>query len=427
MREITVHLRAIGQELILNPPFLASKTVNITRLAFDLDEYWAGADKTALFWTALTEDHPIPARLDENDSCMVPADVITAPGFFVSLFAGWWEEDTKDLFRITTNAAFIPLNPSGFRPPAPPTPDVYTQILAALNKKEQASGKRFTLHKTVNLTRRKLSETLPFSEKVLLVIRMPQNLGGSYPITFGEGRKISETPMAERSVDTADGDTVLLLIDISEGIYRFETAATSYIAVSGITERQSFSDVVPHEGRVSIAEDIGIVSVHCDGYFPDLSSAEIYVIEKTVQTNRFDLNHHTLSVAKSAGVIINDYEKGFELEATAGIAANIVLPVTNPLSWTRRPYLVIEGDPSSTARLTVQLAWNNQTFFATVHSNAAPQQYGKQTLWNLAPYIPAHLNDQLWIYVYVTPTEDGGHVARFPSFYLSNAAPEVEA
>ena len=108
MNEIVVSLSVKGQELSSAEPFLAEYAVNTIRTCFTFDEHWEGGVKAAVFSTETGEDYK--QMLDENDSCIVPAEVMIAPGFFVSVFADW-ESDVET--RLTTNKVFLYLQRSG--------------------------------------------------------------------------------------------------------------------------------------------------------------------------------------------------------------------------------------------------------------------------------------------------------------------------
>ena len=90
---------------------------NYLTASFSFSEEWTGT-KTAIF----TADKPYTLQLKEN-ACVVPWEVIKAPGFWVSVYCG---------DRVTANRAQVYVEESGYQTgetPEPPTPDVYTQLL----------------------------------------------------------------------------------------------------------------------------------------------------------------------------------------------------------------------------------------------------------------------------------------------------------
>lgn len=91
---------------------------------------WQG-EKTAIFTKNGNSYHVL---LDENDSCVVPWEVIEAPSFRVSLFAG-------DL--ITADSVLIPVISSGYceetSAPSNPTSTIYNQIIKKLSLLEVQS------------------------------------------------------------------------------------------------------------------------------------------------------------------------------------------------------------------------------------------------------------------------------------------------
>lgn len=105
---------------------------------FGTDE-WEGKTITAIFRTSSDAYEVI---LDENNTCLVPWEVLQKPyqGFYVSCFAG-------DL--ITVNTAQVVVIESGYDDDSessqPPTPSVYAQILEKLDDaKHNVDGGLFT-------------------------------------------------------------------------------------------------------------------------------------------------------------------------------------------------------------------------------------------------------------------------------------------
>ena len=100
---------------------------NYLTASFSFSEEWTGT-KTAIF----TAEKAYTVLL-EGDACVVPWEVIKAPGFWVSVYCG---------DRVTANRAQVYVEESGYRTgetPEPPTPDVYTQLLEAVEGAEEVA------------------------------------------------------------------------------------------------------------------------------------------------------------------------------------------------------------------------------------------------------------------------------------------------
>lgn len=107
-------------------PVADSKNYLNARFSFSPD--WVGA-KTAIFEGA----EKAYTVLLEGDACVVPWEVIKAPGFWVSVYCG---------DRVTANRAQVYVEESGYQTgetPEPPTPDVYTQLLEAVEGAEEVA------------------------------------------------------------------------------------------------------------------------------------------------------------------------------------------------------------------------------------------------------------------------------------------------
>ena len=107
-------------------PVADSKNYLNARFSFSPD--WVGA-KTAICEGA----EKAYTVLLEGDACVVPWEVIKAPGFWVSVYCG---------DRVTANRAQVYVEESGYQTgetPEPPTPDVYTQLLEAVEGAEEVA------------------------------------------------------------------------------------------------------------------------------------------------------------------------------------------------------------------------------------------------------------------------------------------------
>lgn len=105
------------------------------RFTFQSDD-WDSMEKHAVFRKYLcgsSDAYTVP--LNSAGEVMVPAEVITARGFEISVYG------YSDGQRITTNKIYIPVQEAGYekgRIPNPPAPDLYEQLLDAM--KHQVNG-----------------------------------------------------------------------------------------------------------------------------------------------------------------------------------------------------------------------------------------------------------------------------------------------
>lgn len=107
-------------------PKLAPHNVNSVKLTVDFDSTWDGYGKAAVFYT---ESNPTVFEkvLDADDSCLVPPEVLTAPGYMFVVIKGVKSSDNsvKSSARLTLkvskgNPLFVV---------SEPTKDVYSQLL----------------------------------------------------------------------------------------------------------------------------------------------------------------------------------------------------------------------------------------------------------------------------------------------------------
>ena len=101
-------------------------SMNFLYAQFTFSEEWTGT-KTAVF---KGKEKTYNALLDENDTCLVPWEVLTESWFYVSVFCG-------DL--VTANKVTIYTIPSGYEigdESRVPTPEIYIQVIEKLNEIE---------------------------------------------------------------------------------------------------------------------------------------------------------------------------------------------------------------------------------------------------------------------------------------------------
>lgn len=125
MSEIKV--QCIDQAIsFLNTPVISSGNVNYDRITFDFCSKWDGYTKTAIFYR--TKDDVYYQLLDENNSCLIPNEVLGEKGvIYIGVFG---TSDDKTItsqvltYRILEGAITDDLRP------ADPTPDIYDQIIS---------------------------------------------------------------------------------------------------------------------------------------------------------------------------------------------------------------------------------------------------------------------------------------------------------
>ena len=111
------NIRRIGANNIV------ADSKNYLYASFDFSSEWTGT-KTAIFKHGSEVYHVL---LEDDDTCLVPQEVIKAGGFTVSVFAG---------NLITTDAVKVFVKKSGYEDggaPGRPTADIYNQIIEKLD------------------------------------------------------------------------------------------------------------------------------------------------------------------------------------------------------------------------------------------------------------------------------------------------------
>ena len=105
---------------------VVTNSMNYLYAQFMFSEEWTG-EKTAVF---KGKEETYNALLDENNTCLVPWEVLTESWFYVSVFCG-------DL--VTANKVTIYTIPSGYEigdESRVPTPEIYIQVIEKLNEIE---------------------------------------------------------------------------------------------------------------------------------------------------------------------------------------------------------------------------------------------------------------------------------------------------
>ena len=123
-------IKVVNQRLYLEPPETAEGTREYLKAEFSFSEEWDGTVKTAFFWGADGENHP---KLLKDDTCIVPAEALAAPGRVGVSVSGTLGETiiTTDIKSFTVPATLSGGTPSN------PEPTVWQQILEKVDETRQ--------------------------------------------------------------------------------------------------------------------------------------------------------------------------------------------------------------------------------------------------------------------------------------------------
>lgn len=123
-------IKVVNQRLYLEPPETAEGTREYLKAEFSFSEEWEGMTKTAFFRGADWENHP---KLLKDDTCIVPAEALAAPGRVGVSVSG-----TRGETIITTDIKSFsaPATLSGGTP-SDPEPTVWQQILDKVDETKQ--------------------------------------------------------------------------------------------------------------------------------------------------------------------------------------------------------------------------------------------------------------------------------------------------
>lgn len=123
-------IKVVNQRLYLEPPETAEGTREYLKAEFSFSEECEGMTKTAFFRGADWENHP---KLLKDDTCIVPAEALAAPGRVGVSVSG-----TRGETIITTDikSFSVPATLSGGTP-SDPEPTVWQQILDKVDETQQ--------------------------------------------------------------------------------------------------------------------------------------------------------------------------------------------------------------------------------------------------------------------------------------------------
>lgn len=117
-------------------------TINGIKCHFEFRSDWSNLNPTVVFarghiYPATKNPQTIPALLDDNNECIVPPEIVSERGeFSIGLFG------ESDVGRIVTGWLYYKTRLGCYDAavnPNPPTPNMYDQILGALNNKSDVN------------------------------------------------------------------------------------------------------------------------------------------------------------------------------------------------------------------------------------------------------------------------------------------------
>ena len=125
-----IHVNCTDQVLtVTSRPLIASGGVNEERVEFTFCSKWDGHTKTAVFYRR--EDEVYHVLLDDNDSCVIPPEVLASPGkLYIGVFG------VRDQVKRTSSLLSYFVEEGAITEAtavSDPTPDIYTQIINRLN------------------------------------------------------------------------------------------------------------------------------------------------------------------------------------------------------------------------------------------------------------------------------------------------------
>lgn len=133
-----IHVRCDNQVLsYVEMPFIASGDVNEDKIEFEFCPMWEGFAKTAVFYR--TEADVYHVLLEEDDTCIIPHEVLADPGPLYFGVFGTREDRvrTSEIIQYTIKQGAI----TEATKISDPTPDIYSQILAACEEAVRIANK----------------------------------------------------------------------------------------------------------------------------------------------------------------------------------------------------------------------------------------------------------------------------------------------
>lgn len=111
---------------------VTSGSVNAYKARFDFYPDWSGLTRTAVFKSG---GEPVSVLLDETGQCVIPWEVLTSHGRQLTAGVCGMRDGEVVLPTIWANCGVILEGASVGEPARPPTPDLWRQILDALERK----------------------------------------------------------------------------------------------------------------------------------------------------------------------------------------------------------------------------------------------------------------------------------------------------
>lgn len=132
MSKTIIRIQCADQVLhLVETPVIASGGYNEDKVIFDFCSLWDNFTKTAVFY--IKKDAVYNMLLDDENSCIVPSEVIQSPGKF---FVGVYGVNSNGVTRTSEVAKYQVSQGAIVTDPEPSeiTPNIYEQILARLNE-----------------------------------------------------------------------------------------------------------------------------------------------------------------------------------------------------------------------------------------------------------------------------------------------------
>ena len=131
MGKTLIQVNCIDQQLLVSTgPVIASGGRNENEIVFSFCPLWDGFEKAATFYR--DKEHVYPAVIDGYDKCVIPWEVLTDGGEFYFGIVG-----VKGDIKRTTQVVKYKVIDGAISEnilPSDPTPDLYTQMVAAYNE-----------------------------------------------------------------------------------------------------------------------------------------------------------------------------------------------------------------------------------------------------------------------------------------------------
>lgn len=121
--------------IVTTAPAVASGGINSTVLAIEFSPHWDGFEKTAVFYRSEDSVYHV---LMEDDSCIIPGEVLAEAGSFCFGVMGVRGEEvrTSDVVRYNVRKGAVTESTAV----SEPAPDIYSQLLCRIAALEAVAG-----------------------------------------------------------------------------------------------------------------------------------------------------------------------------------------------------------------------------------------------------------------------------------------------